>query len=477
MPGAKGTAAVIGSGPNGLAAAIVLARAGLDVEVREAADEPGGAARSGELTLPGFTHDLGSGVHPMAISSPFFKELALQDHGLQWIWSEAEWAHPLDDGTAVMVHRDVCQTAAQFGEDAGAYRGMFQPLVEHWDTYMEELLRPIRIPRRPFLMAGFGVKAFLPSTVLAAASFHNPRTRALFAGAAAHSFLKLEAPLSSAFGLMMGGAAHAVGWPIPRRGAQQITNALLRVLASYGGRVTTASRVDSLAELRGHDLILCDVTPRQFLKLADLSEHKPYRRLLEEFRYGPGVFKMDWALREPIPWKAKECLSTATVHVGGSLEDIAASERAAWRGRAPERPFMILAQPSLFDPTRAPAGQHTAWAYCHVPNGWPGSAQEQIEAQIERFAPGFRECVLARAVHGTADMERWNANLVGGDINGGAANLKQFLMRPTWRAYGTPLRGVYLCSSSTPPSGGVHGMCGYNAAQWALKALKHPSLL
>lgn len=469
------TAVIVGSGPNGLAAAITLARAGLDVEVREAADLPGGGARSGALTLPGFIHDLCSAVHALAVSSPFFKEISLEKYGIKWIFPDAEWAHPLDDGTAVMVHRDIHATAAELGEDGAAYRRMFRPLVEHWDTLMEECLKPIRIPRHPFVLARFGARAFLPATVLAAGSFRNPRARALFAGAAAHSILKLQAPMSSAFALMMGGAAHAVGWPIPRGGAQQVTNALLRVLEGLGGRVITGSPVKALAELRGRDLILCDVTPRQFLRMADLSKHKAFAQLLEQYRYGPGVFKMDWALREPIPWKAKECLKTATVHVAGSLEEIAVSERAAWTGRAPERPFIILTQPTLFDPTRAPSGQHTAWAYCHVPHGWRGSAIEQIENQIERFAPGFRECALARSAWGTHEMEQRNENLVGGDINGGAATMKQFFMRPTWRAYGTPLRGVYLCSSSTPPTGGVHGMCGYNAARVALRGLKAES--
>lgn len=468
----KRSAIVIGSGPNGLAAAIVLAQAGLDVEVREAASLPGGGARSGELTLPGFIHDLCSAVHPLAVCSPFFKKLPLPSHGLHWIFPPTEVAHPLDDGTAVVLERDMAVTAAQFGSDAARYRELFNPIVDHWDTLVPEVLRPLHLPRHPFLLARFGLRAIQPAAVLARNSFQNLRAQALFAGNGAHSILKLEAPLSGAFGLIMGGAGHAVGWPLPRAGAQQITNALLSVLSSLRGRIVTGCRVESLRELGSPDLTLCDVTPRQFLRLADLSRHRPFRQLLERYRYGPGVFKVDWALREPIPWTAKDCLRAGTVHLGGTLEEIAASERAAWEGRPPENPFVILAQPSLFDATRAPAGRHTAWAYCHVPNGWEGSALSQIEAQVERFAPGFRECILARTVHTPRDLEERNANLVGGDINGGAADAKQFAMRPTWRAYSTPLKGVYLCSASTPPCGGVHGMCGYNAAQRALGWLR-----
>lgn len=469
-----GRSIVIGSGPNGLAAAIVLAQAGLDVEVRETASTPGGGARSGELTLPGFIHDLGSAVHPMALSSPFFSTLPLRQHGLEWIWPEASLAHPLDDGTAVMLDRDVARTAAQFdSSDAAAYRKLFQPLVARWDKLMRQLLKPVvRVPRHPFLLGRFGLKAIQPATLLARSSFANARARALFAGSAAHSFLPLESPLSSAFGLMLGAAGHAVGWPVPKGGAQQITNALAGVLRSFGGRIITGARVDTLHELGSPDLTLCDVTPRQFLRLADRElQGRSFRQLLERYRYGPGIFKVDWALREPIPWKAKECLRAGTVHLGGTLEEVAASEHAVWHGTAVDKPFVLLSQPSVFDSTRAPAGQHTAWAYCHVPNGWQGSMLPQIEAQIERFAPGFRDCILARSAFSPCDMERWNENLIGGDINGGAVNVGQFFLRPTWRLYGTPLHGVYLCSSSTPPGGAVHGMCGYNSARRALRWL------
>ncbi len=467
----KRTAIVVGSGPNGLAGAIVLARAGFDVEVREASAQAGGGARSGELTLPGFVHDLCSAVHPLAVSSPAFSELPLRSHGLRWIFPPVELAHPLDDGTAVVLERDLRATAAQFGPDGIRYRELFAELVDNWPTLVSEILRPLRLPRHPFLLARFGLHGILPAAVLARNSFSSMRAQALFAGLGAHSFLKLEAPLSAAFGLVLGAAGHAVGWPIPEGGAQQITNAHAGVLASLSGRIVTGSGVETLDELGTPDLTLCDVTPRQFLQMADLDAHRPYKRLLQQYRYGPGVFKVDWALREPIPWKAKECLQAGTVHLGGTLEEIAASERAASNGVPPDKPFVLLAQPSLFDRSRAPEGGHTAWAYCHVPNGWPGSALPQIEAQIERFAPGFRDCILARATHNTAAMQDQNANLVGGDINGGVADVRQFVMRPTFRYYRTPLKGVYLCSASTPPGGGVHGMCGYNAAVRALRRL------
>jgi phytoene dehydrogenase-like protein len=465
------TAAVVGSGPNGLAAAIALARAGLDVEVREAAAEIGGGARSGELTLPGFLHDLGSAVHPMAVSSPFFQQLPLAQYGLQWIWPEASVAHPLDDGTAVMLEREVAQTAAQFPSDAASYRELFGPLVDRYPTLFKEAFRPLRIPHHPFLMALFGLGAIQPATVLARHRFRTSRAQALFAGIAAHSELKLQSPLSAAFGLILGAAGHAVGWPIPRGGAQQISNALARVLEASGGRILTDSRVARLRDLGQPQITMCDVSPRQFVSMTDGDLPRPYRESLEQYRYGFGIFKMDWALSEPIPWRARDCRRAATVHLGGTLEEIAASETAAWYGGPPERPFVLLAQPTLFDPTRAPAGRHIAWAYCHVPHGWRGSAMNQIESQIERFAPGFRDCILAKRAHSPAQMQSWNENLVGGDIGGGVFDPIQFVLRPTWRRYRTPLEGVYLCSASTPPGGAVHGMCGYYAAQWALSDL------
>ncbi len=465
------SAVVVGSGPNGLAAAVLLAQAGVSVEVRETASVPGGAARSGELTLPGFIHDLGSAVHPMGLSSPFFASLPLHQFGLRWIFSPAQLAHPFDDGTAVTLERDISATAAQLGGDGPAYRKLYEPVVDRWPELFGEVFRPLVFPHRPFLVAQFGMRAVQPCTFLTKSLFRQDRARALVAGSASHSALRLEAPLSAAFGIVLGGAGHAVGWPIPAGGSQSIANALAGVLKSLGGRILTNTRVSSLDELGSPDLILCDVTPRQFLALAGHRLRPSFKKLLLHFKYGPGCYKVDWALREPIPWKAHDCRRAITVHLGGTLEEIARSERAPWQNKPPDKPFVLLAQPSLFDPSRAPAGRHTAWAYCHVPNGWTGSALEQIEAQIERFAPGFRDCILERAVHNTAAMERWDANLIGGDNNGGALTIDQFFFRPTWRRYGTPLRGVYLCSASTPPGGSVHGLCGYWAAKRALRYL------
>lgn len=467
-----GIASVIGSGPNGLAAAIVLAQAGLEVDVREGATEFGGATRSAELTLPGFVHDLGSAVHPMAISSPFFSTLSLESHGLHWIWPTAAVAHPFDDGTAVTLERSVNETATQLGSDAAAYRKLFEPLVADWPMLAGDILGPLGVPKHPLPLARFGIKAIQPATFLASSSFRKMRAAALFAGFSAHSVLKLDAPLTAAVGMIFGITGHAVGWPIPAGGSRKIAEALAAVLGHHGGRITTEAYVHSLDDLSRRDAVLCDVTPRQFAALAGKRLPTSFHRAMCRFRYSPGVFKVDWALRDPIPWKAKECLRAATVHLGGSMEEIAASERAAWEGRPPQKPFVLLVQPSLFDPTRAPAGQHTAWAYCHVPNGWSGSALTQIEDQIERFAPGFRECVLARRPWSASEMQQWNPNLIGGDVSGGASTIKQFVLRPTWRRYRTPLKNVFLCSSSTPPGGGVHGMCGYHAAQAALKALR-----
>ena len=463
------TAAIVGSGPNGLAAAIVLARAGFAVDVREASSVVGGATRSAALTLPGFVHDLGSAVHPLAVTSPFFSTLPLAEGGLHWIWPSAELAHPLDDGTAVVVERDVNDTAAQLGHDAAAYRRLYSPLVAGWDSLRHDLLKAIGWPRHPLATARFGLLGLRSARAVVDSHFRDERARALFAGLAAHSFLPLESPVSAAFGLVLGITAHAVGWPIPHGGAQSIADALVCCLRQAGGTVSTNARVLSLRSLGDPDVTLLDVTPRQLLRLGSKEIRPSFRRQLERYRYGPGVFKVDWALSQPIPWRASECLRAGTVHLGGSFDEIAASERAPERGEMSDRPFVLLSQPTLFDPSRAPAGKHVAWAYCHVPNGWPGSALEAIESQVERFAPGFRECILGRAVFSTEAMQTWNENLVGGDINGGAVSGLQFFLRPTWRQYATPIDGVYLCSSSTPPGGGVHGMCGYWAAQRALK--------
>jgi phytoene dehydrogenase-like protein len=466
------TAKIVGAGPNGLAAAIVLAKAGFVVEVREAASVPGGAARSAELTLPGFVHDLGSAVHPLALASPFFSTLPLAECGLHWISPSAPLAHPLDDGTAVMLERDVSEMAGQLGKDAAAYRRLFSPLVADWDGLRHDLLKPIGWPGHPIAMARFGLLGLRSARAIADSYFKGARARALFAGLGAHSFLPLESPVSAAFGLVLGVTAHAVGWPIPQGGAQRIADALLTCLEQAGGKVTTSARVVSLSQLGNPDLVLLDVTPKQLLSIGGEEIQPAFRRQLQRYRYGPGVFKVDWALRQPIPWRARDCLRAGTVHLGGTFEEIAASEREPGHGTLSDRPFVLLSQPTLFDPSRAPAGKHVAWAYCHVPNGWSGSALEAIEAQVERFAPGFPECILGRAAFSTEAMQAWNENLVGGDINGGSVSGLQFFLRPTWRQYATPMKGVYLCSSSTPPGGAVHGMCGFWAAQCALKSYK-----
>jgi phytoene dehydrogenase-like protein len=464
----KQTACVIGSGPNGLAAAIVLAQAGLRVEVFESESTPGGACRTMELTLPGFLHDFGSAVHPLGAGSPFFSSLPLHDHGLDWIHSPAALAHPLDDGSAVVLDRDLKNANDSLGADAAAWIRLMRPFVDNWQEFAPAVLRPvISLPKNPLLMARFGMIALLSAKAIVD-RFQTDRARALFAGFAAHSFLALDETLSGAFAMVFAIIAHAVGWPIPRGGAQSITNALCRYLSSLGGSVRTSSRVESLAELRNYNLILCDITPRQLIRIGSQSFTESFKRTLEHFRYGPGAFKVDYALNAPIPWKNSDCSRAATVHIGGGFEEIAASEFAVRTGNVAERPFIILAQPSLFDDSRAPAGKHTAWAYCHVPNGSNADMLPRIENQIERFASGFRDCILARRVFTPADLEKMNANLVGGDIGGGVIDIRQFLFRPTWRNYATSASNIFICSSSTPPGGGVHGMCGYHAAKMAI---------
>jgi phytoene dehydrogenase-like protein len=472
MPATQRRAVVVGSGPNGLAAAIALAQAGLQVEVYEAEPEPGGGARTLPLTLPGFLHDFGSAVHPMAVASPFFSCLPLGNYGLEWIQPSAPVAHPLDDGTAVILERDLDAAEKAFGEDGKHWRRLFGPFAEHWTELAPEILRPVSLfPRHPFLLARLGLLGFPSATAAAGFWFKNVRTRALFSGLAAHSVLALDEPLTSAFSIIFAATAHAVGWPIPRGGAKSITTALGGYLASLGGIVHLSSRVEDLGSVGKYDLALCDITPRQLLRIAGTRLSSGYRHALEGYRYGPGVFKVDYALSCPIPWRANECLRAATVHLGGTFEEVAASENAMAHGHHAERPFVLLAQPSLFDSTRAPEGRHVAWAYCHVPNGSNVDMLPRIEAQIERFAPGFRDCVLARKVFSPAALETMDANLIGGDIGGGAADLRQFLFRPTRKYYATSARDIYICSSSTPPGGGVHGMCGYNAAKMALDRL------
>lgn len=457
---------VVGSGPNGLTAAIMLARAGQTVTVLEAEPGIGGGARTQELTLPGFRHDLCSAVHPMAAASPAFASFPLKEHGLDWIHPAVPLAHPFDDGTCLTVERSIEDTAG-----GRLYQRMATALVKDWDRLMEEILAPPHVPRHAWTLARFGAIAAWPATLVERVFFRTEKARAAFAGMAAHSILPLEAAGSGAFGWILMLSAHAVGWPIPRGGAQRIAAALASYFESLGGKIVVSSRVRSLSEFEPGARVLCDVTPRQFLELADGRLPHCYSRGMGRWRYGPGVFKIDWALHAPIPWRAAKCARAGTVHVGGSAEEIAESERAAWEGRIHRRPFVLLAQPTLFDDSRAPEGKHIAWAYCHVPNGSDADMTEAIEAQVERFAPGFRERILARHTIAAADLARHNANLVGGDITGGANTPRQLLMRPTARQYRTPIEGVYLCSSSTPPGGGVHGMCGYHAALTALREM------
>jgi phytoene dehydrogenase-like protein len=467
-------AVVVGSGPNGLAAAITLARGGCSVLVCEANTTIGGGARSAELTLSGFVHDVCSAVHPLAAGSPFFKTLPLERFGLEWIQPDIPLAHPLDDGTAACLYRDVDFTAEQLPGDSRAYRRLMKPLACNWEKLANEFLQPmLHLPRHPLALARFGIPALWPASSLAKILFKHDPARALFGGIAAHSFLPLEAIASSAFGLVLGMAGHAVGWPIPRGGSQAIANALANCLRELGGTIETNRRVENLSDLPKSRVILLDVSVWQFLRTADQRMPAAYRRRLESFRHGPGIFKIDYALSEPIPWKAEACRRSGTVHLGGTMDEIAASERDVARRTIPERPFTLVAQQSLFDETRAPRGRHTLWAYCHVPFDCKIDMSDRIESQIERFAPGFRDCVLARHKMSSADLEKSNANLAGGDINGGAANLLQLIARPIFSPtpYRTPLRGVYLCSASTPPAGGVHGMCGYHAARLALREI------
>ncbi len=464
-------AVVVGSGPNGLAAAIVLAQAGRSVAVLEASDTIGGGTRTAELTLPGYRHDVCSAIHPLGVTSPFFRSLRLDDRGLSWVRPPSPLAHPLDGGTAVILQRSVDDTAADLGPDGDAYGRLLRPLVDDWESVEADFLGPPGAPRHPLAFARLARHAAGSARSLVDRRFQGDRARALFAGLAAHAVIPLEMRPSAGFGLVLAILGHLTGWPFPRGGSGRLADALADVLRDLGGEIATSQPVRSLADLPAGATTLLSITPRQLLEIAGDQLPPRYRRRLSRYRYGPGVFKMDWALVEPIPWRARECGLAGTVHVGGTFEEIAAAEREVWEGKPPERPFVLLAQQSLFDPTRAPQGRHTAWAYCHVPNGCPDDMTERIEGQIERFAPGFRECILARSALGPGDMEARNPNYVGGDITGGANILRQVIGRPFLRRvpYSTPIPGVYLCSASTPPGGGVHGMCGYHAARSALK--------
>jgi phytoene dehydrogenase-like protein len=467
-------AVVVGAGPNGLSAAIELARCGQRVLVREAAEVVGGGTRTAQLTLPDFLHDVCSAIHPLGAGSPFFNQLPLAAHGLEWIHPPVALAHPFDDGSAAVLDRSIDATVDSLDRsDDDAYRSLIGPVVAGWDRIVGDALRPLRLPAHPITMARFGLRALRSASGLARSRLNGPRARALFAGIAAHAMMPLERIPTAAIGIVLAAAAHAVGWPLPRGGSQRIADALAGYLSELGGEIEAGAEVSSLDQLPGARAVLLNLTPRQVLRVAGERLPARYRRALARYRYGLGAYKVDWALAAPIPWAAPECRLAGTVHLGASAEEIGLAERQAWAGDPPSVPFVLLTQPSLFDPTRAPPGRHTAWAYCHVPNGSVVDMSRAIEDQVERFAPGFRERILARSSRGPAALEQYNANLVGGDINGGVQDLGQLFFRPvaSLNPYATPVSGLYICSASTPPGGGVHGLCGYFAARAALMHL------
>jgi phytoene dehydrogenase-like protein len=466
-------AVVVGSGPNGLAAGITIAREGRSVLVLEASGTIGGGVRTRELTLPGFRHDVCSAVHPLALVSPFFRSLDLGAHGLEWIQPPLPLAHPLDESDAVTLNRSMDMTAAGLGRDFDRYRELIGPGLQTLDGLIHDLLRPLGLPRHPAALLRFATRGLRPASGLARTWFKEERARALFAGNSAHSILPLEDRSTASFGLLLCTLGHAVGWPIARRGSQAIGDALASIFRSWGGTIEVDTPVSSIDDLPRARVYLFDVTPRQFARIAGQRLPTGYRERLEGHRHGPGVFKVDWALDQPIPWKAPVCALAGTLHLGGTLEEIASSERDTWRGIPSEKPFVLLNQPSLFDPSRAPEGKHTVWAYCHVPNGCAVDMTDRIEGQVERFAPGFRDRIIARHVMSPADMEDYNPNYRGGDIAGGVQGFGELFLRPMgrWRAYSTPVKGLYICSSSMPPGAGVHGMCGHLAAKRALRDL------
>lgn len=463
-------AIVVGSGPNGLSAAITLQREGLSVLLLEAKSTIGGGLRTEELCAPGFKHDICSAIHPMAAASPFFQTLPLKDFGLEYIYPAYAAAHPFDDGSAAYLTKSIEETSKYLGEDAAAYIRLILPVIQSWPTIVEDVLAPLRIPKHPLLMAKFGTSA-IQSALSISKRFKGIHARGLWAGMAAHSIQPLSNATTAAIGLVLTAVGHINGWPLPKGGSQSIAKALADYFVSLGGKIETNTNVTSLEQLPSSKAVLFDVTPRQLLQIAGHKFSSLYKWQLSNYRYGMGVFKIDWALDGPIPFKAEACRKAGTVHIGNTLEEIAASEQATSNGGHPEKPFILLAQQSLFDDTRAPAGKHTAWAYCHVPNGSTIDMTEAIEKQVERFAPGFRERILAKHTINTAQLQDYNANYIGGDINGGIIDLRQLFTRPAlrWSPYRTSSKGLYICSSSTPPGGGVHGMCGYNAAKRALK--------
>ncbi|WP_420150492.1 phytoene desaturase family protein [Spirosoma sp.] len=463
-------AVVVGSGPNGLSAAITMQRAGLSVLLLEGKETIGGGLRSAELTQPGFVHDVCSAIHPMAVGSPFFQTLPLTDHGLEFIDPPVLCAHPFDNGTAATLRSSLSETAESLGVDQQTYRSVFEPLVKQWPGMAPDILGPLRIPRHPIDMASFGLDALLPVTQFVK-RFKTGEARGLLGGMAAHSIQPLTNLTTSAIALVLMTAGHLYGWPIPKGGSQTIANALASYFRSIGGKIETGRFVQSMQDVPSTRVVLFDVTPKQLLRIAGDRFSTLYQKQLEHYRYGMGVFKIDWALDGPIPFTAPECRQAGTVHIGGTFEEIVQSEQLASSGKHPERPFILLAQQSIFDQTRAPGGKQTAWAYCHVPNGSSVDRTDVIEKQIERFAPGFRDRILARHAMNSVQMEAYNPNYIGGDINGGVLDIRQLYTRPvlSLSPYKTSAPGIFICSSSTPPGGGVHGMCGYHAARAALR--------
>lgn len=464
---------MVGAGPNGLTAAVTLARAGRSVLVLEAADTIGGGARSAALTLPGYVHDVCSAIHPLGVGSPVFTRLPLADHGLEWRHPEVAMAHPLEGARAAVLHRSLAVTGASLDGDGPAWRRLMDPLVTAWDDIMGHLIRPMRLPGHPVGVARLGLQAAIPAEWLARARFDAAPARALFAGLAAHAVMPIDRPGTAAFGLLLGASAHAVGWPVAAGGSQAIVDALASYLVSLGGTVETGREVRTLGDVPASRAVLFDTSPYQMVRIAGDQLPGRYQRSLRRFRHGPGVCKVDWALDGPVPWSAEVCRRAGTVHVGGTTAEVAAAEAAVGRGEHPTAPFVLVAQQSIVDSTRAPAGRHTLWGYCHVPNGSTVDMTDAIERQIERFAPGFRDRVLAQRTMTAADLQGYNANYRGGDIAGGAHDLPQLVARPTLRLdpRRTPNPRLLLCSASTPPGAGVHGLCGYHAARSALKGV------
>lgn len=466
-------AIIIGSGPNGFAAAITLAQSGLYVAMFEAKETIGGGMRSAELTLPGFTHDICSAIHPLGVSSPFFRSLPLTDYGLEWLFPQIALAHPFEDATAALLKTSIDETGQTLGIDRQSYKNLMKPLKDEWNLILDDLLGPLSFPHHPIAMGKFGLKALRSAQGLINSYFKEKYARALFTGLAAHAALPLDQYITAAFGLILGTLGHTIGWPTPKGGSQNLANALAAYFQYLGGEIVTNHPITNLNDLPPSKIILCDITPRQFLEIAKDKITGGYKQDLEKFRYGQGIFKVDWALSDPIPWKASECRKAGTLHLGGEAENIIQSEKEIWQGKHPQSPFVLLAQQTVFDPSRAPPGKHTAWGYCHVPKGSNVDMTEIIENQIEKYAPHFKDCILGRHAMSAVKMEQYNSNYIGGDINGGAQDLSQLFKRPTsyFKPYSTCIKGVYICSSSTPPGGGVHGMCGYHAAKTALSEM------